>query len=207
MEGGGYTVVRFDTTNTFGESDGRYEDATTTNYYADLEDVIEWARTQAWYREPFALVGHSLGALSVALYAERHPEIVNALAPISTVVSGTLSMEGHEKHAEWRKWKETGWRETASESKPGTIKRLPWSHIEDRLQYDLMPNVAKLTMPVLLVVGERDDSTPPAHQKILFEALPGPKEFHIIKGAPHTFREPEHLAELKKIFQAWIAKL
>ena len=31
----GYMVVRFDTTNTFGESDGRYEDATTTNYYED----------------------------------------------------------------------------------------------------------------------------------------------------------------------------
>ena len=29
----GYTVVRFDTTNTFGESDGDYQDATTTNYY------------------------------------------------------------------------------------------------------------------------------------------------------------------------------
>lgn len=39
----GYTVVRFDTTNTFGESDGRYEDATTTNYYEDLEAVIAWA--------------------------------------------------------------------------------------------------------------------------------------------------------------------
>lgn len=37
----GFTTVRFDTTNTFGESDGRYEDATTTNYYEDLEDVIK----------------------------------------------------------------------------------------------------------------------------------------------------------------------
>ena len=36
----GYTVVRFDTTNTFGESEGQYEDATTTNYYEDLEDVM-----------------------------------------------------------------------------------------------------------------------------------------------------------------------
>lgn len=40
----GFTVVRFDTTNTFGESDGNYEDATTTNYYEDLEDVISWAK-------------------------------------------------------------------------------------------------------------------------------------------------------------------
>lgn len=36
----GFTVVRFDTTNTFGESDGNYEDATVTNYYEDLEDRV-----------------------------------------------------------------------------------------------------------------------------------------------------------------------
>ncbi len=38
-----FTVIRFDTTNTFGESEGNYEDATTTNYYEDLEDIINWA--------------------------------------------------------------------------------------------------------------------------------------------------------------------
>ncbi len=42
----GFTVVRFDTTNTLGESDGDYADATVTNYYEDLEDVIEWAKSQ-----------------------------------------------------------------------------------------------------------------------------------------------------------------
>ena len=36
----GYTVVRFDTTNTLGESEGKYEDATVTNYYEDLEFTI-----------------------------------------------------------------------------------------------------------------------------------------------------------------------
>ena len=35
-----FTVVLFDTTHTYGESEGKYEDATTTNYYEDLEDVI-----------------------------------------------------------------------------------------------------------------------------------------------------------------------
>jgi predicted alpha/beta-fold hydrolase len=34
----GFTVVTFDTTHSYGESDGKYEDATTTNYYTDLED-------------------------------------------------------------------------------------------------------------------------------------------------------------------------
>jgi alpha/beta superfamily hydrolase len=42
----GLTVVRFDTTNTLGESDGKYEGATTINYFEDLEDVIKWAQVR-----------------------------------------------------------------------------------------------------------------------------------------------------------------
>jgi alpha/beta superfamily hydrolase len=56
-----YTVIRFDATNSCGESDGDYADATITNYYEDLEDVIKWAKNQNFYQEPFVLCGHSLG--------------------------------------------------------------------------------------------------------------------------------------------------
>ncbi len=205
----GYTVVRFDTTNTLGESDGNYEDATTTNYYEDLEDVIKWAGTQEWYQEPFVLAGHSLGGVCTALFAENHPAKVKALAPISTVVSGKLSVEADEHYDPegFLKWQQTGWREEESRSRPGIKKRLKWSHIADRLKYDLLPNINKLTMPILMIVGEKDDSTPPAHQKILYDGLVGPKELHIIKGAAHTFREPAHLKEIKQLFNQWLAKL
>ena len=202
-----YTVVRFDTTNTLGESDGNYEDATTTNYYEDLEDVISWAKTQPWYQEPFCLAGHSLGGICTALYAERYPGKVKALAPISTVVSGKLSFEAPKHKAIYPEWERSGWRVTQSDSKPGTTKRLKWSHVADRLKYDLLPSVAQLTMPVLMIVGDQDDSTPPEHQKILFDVLPGKKELHIIKGAPHTFKDPVHLAEIKQIFDRWINNL
>lgn len=198
-----FTTALFDATHTFGESEGLYEDATTTNYYEDLEDVINWAKTQTWYKEPFWLVGHSLGGISTALYAEKYPEKVRALAPISTVVSGALSVESKTDSGELERWEKTGWRETVSES-TGKIKRLKWSHMADRMKYDLMPQVSKLTMPVLLIVGDKDDSTPPEHQKVLFDALTCKKEMHVIKGAPHTFRDPAHLEEIKAIFNKWI---
>lgn len=202
-----YTTVLFDTTNTFGESDGNYEDATTTNYYEDLEDVIKWAATQPWYREPFCLVGHSLGGIAVALFAEKYPAKVKALAPISTVVSGKMSEGTHAYKADLDDWRKTGWLIKPSYSKPGTVKKLKWSHMEDRLKYNLLPNVNKLTMPVLMMVGENDDSTPPEHQKVLFDALPGKKELHIIPSAPHTFRDPEHLGQIGEIMDRWIKSL
>lgn len=202
----GYTTVRFDTTNTIGESDGKYEDATTTNYYEDLKDVISWAETQEWYQEPFCLAGHSLGSICIALYTESHPEKVKALAPISTVVSGKLSFEAHSKK-ELKEWKRTGWQIKESKSKSGIMKKLPWFHMEDRLKYNLLDKIDKLTMPVLLIVGENDESTPPKHQKILYDKLPGKKEMHIIKGATHTFRKEKYLQEIKEIFLNWINSL
>lgn len=199
----GFTVVRFDTTNTFGESDGKYEDATTTNYFEDLEDVIKWAESQSWYQEPFYLAGHSLGGISVIEYAEKYPNKVKALAPISTVISGFLSEKVHEKEY-LDDWKKSGWKEEKSTSTPGLIKRLKWSHMVDRLKHDVLPNVDKLTMPVLLIVGENDESTPVSHQQILFDKLSAKKELHIIKNAPHTFKNPSDLDEIRIIFLKWI---
>lgn len=198
-----FTVIRFDTTNTFGESDGDFEDATTTNYYEDLEDVIKWSKSQPWYEEPFVLTGHSLGGFCIALYAERYPNKVKAIAPISTVVSGKLTKKAYGQET-IRNWKKIGWLITESRSKPGLIKKLKWNFMVDIMKYDLLKNIDKLTIPTLLIVGENDESTPLEHQRILFNAITGKKELHVVKNAPHTFREERHLKEIRKIFLDWI---
>lgn len=197
----GYVTVRFDTTNTLGESDGTYENATTTNYYEDLEDVIAWAKTQPWFQSPLALAGHSLGGTCTTLYSQRHPEEVKLLAPIALVVSGSKSMELYGEE-ELKNWQETGWHITESHSKPGTIRRLAWSHVADRIKYDLFPEAKALTMPVLLVVGENDALR--SQSEILLKTLPGPKEIHVVAGAEHTFRSTEELIELSRLFNDWL---
>jgi pimeloyl-ACP methyl ester carboxylesterase len=199
-----YTVVTWDAVHTFGESTGgSFEDATITNYYADLEDVISWASTQSWYVEPFVLCGHSLGGISTALFAEKYPDKILALAPISTVVSGKLSFEVKKDQLE--PWKRDGIQ--ISIRRNGGEKRLKWSHMEDRLKYNLLDKVKALTMPVLMVVGEKDTSTPPEHQQVLFDELPGKKELHVIKGAEHSFYEPHEQQELKQLVKSWLNTL
>ncbi|MBI2066272.1 alpha/beta hydrolase [Candidatus Woesebacteria bacterium] len=210
FEKSGYTVVTFDTTNSIGESGGKMEDAKITTYYQDLEDVITWVEKQSWFAKPFVLSGHSLGGFSVAFYAENYPSKVFAIAPISPFVSGKMSVEAHNTHEpeEFKKWEETGWQIKESNSKPEVIKKLPWSHIADRLKYNLLEKIEKLTMPVLLIVGEDDTSTPPQHVQVLYDNIPSTKkEIHIIKNAPHTFKDSNHLEEIEKLFLAWIEKL
>ena len=105
-------------------------------------------------------------------------------------------------------WEETKWFISDSRSRPGAIKRIPWSFVTDVQKYDLLPKAHSLTMPVLLAVGEDDPTTTLAHQKKFFAALPdGKKELHIIKHAFHTFRSEEQLKELKCIFDAWLEKI
>jgi alpha-beta hydrolase superfamily lysophospholipase len=203
----GYTVIRFDTTNTVGESAGKLELATMTNYYEDLEDVIHWAQTHEWYQEPFCLAGHSLGSFCVSLYAENYPEKVRALAPISTVVSGELFIKAFKAKESLEEWERRGYRERESSSLPGVIKRVNYSFVSDILKYDLLKKIDKIKIPILLVVGEKDTDLLPESQKLLYNALNSEKELHIIKGAEHTFKENSHLIELKEIFNSWIERL
>lgn len=203
-----YIVVNFDATNSIGESGGKYENATMQNHYEDLVDVINWAKTQNWYKEPFVLAGHSLGGYAVARYAEDYSREVKAVFPYALVVAGELSYKATEmlEPEKLKAWKETGWKIEQSTSKPGVEKKLPWSHMEERLKHDLRPNASKLIMPVLLVVGEKDKSCTSGNQKVFYDIIPGPKEIHIVPGAPHTFKESEHLSQLKVIFNNWLKK-
>ncbi len=201
-----FTVVRFDATNSLGESGGKLEDATISNYFQDLEDVIKWSRSQNWYQEPFWLSGHSLGGFSVAFFTIKYPEKVKAVAPISTVVSGELFTQTEEMKKVLELWQKTGLREWESSTQPGLIKRLKYDFVEDCLKYNLLKYAHQIKCPVLLVVGDRDETTPLEHQKILFNSLATEKEIHIIKGLKHTPREKHHLEELESIIGEWIQK-
>lgn len=205
----GYVVVNFDATNSIGESEGKYENATMQNYYEDLIDVISWAKTKNWYQEPFILAGHSLGGYAVARYAEDHPDEIKAVFPYALVVSGELSYKAYEmfEPEKLKEWKKTGWQTRMSASKPGTELKLPYSHMEERLKHDLRPNASKLIMPLLLVVGENDKSCTSGNQQTFYDLIPGSKELHIVPGAPHTFIESEHLAQLKIILDKWLEKI
>lgn len=204
-----FTTVVFDTTSgskSRNESDGKFEDATMVGYYNDLEDVIAWAENQEWYQEPFAISGHSLGGYSALSFAEKYSEKVSFLIPLAPVVSGELSWKTHEEFdKDFDSWKESGWKEIVSKTVSGEIRRLPWSHMEERMNHDLFPLAEKLTMPILMIGAEKDTSCPPKYIQVLFDTIPSQdKEFKIIPHAPHTWRKKEELDQLAEIMREWL---
>ena len=206
-----YTVVSFDATNSIGESGGKYEDATLGKHYEDLVDVINWSKKQEWFIKNFILAGHSMGGYAVLRYAEEFPDEVKAVFPYAPVISGELSIEAHKKFEseKFKIWEETGWQTRISKSKPGLEKKLPFSHIVERLKHDLRLKTENLNMPVFIIVGEKDESCPPNHQKIFYDLIPKDtkKELYIVKGAPHTIRETEQVRELLNSLDSWLKKL
>jgi pimeloyl-ACP methyl ester carboxylesterase len=203
----GLTVVRYDATDGVGEAGGSFAEASTTGFCNDLEDVVAWASEQGFYREPFFLSGHSLGGMACGFFAEKHPEKVAGLALLAAVVSGELSFASEYYRPKLEAWKAAGWIEMRNARDPEKKHRLHWGHVEDRFRFDLLPDAGKLAAPTLLIVGERDNGTPPEHQRLLFDALRCPKELHIVPGAGHAFWEESHLRELKRILAEWLAKL
>jgi pimeloyl-ACP methyl ester carboxylesterase len=84
----GYRVVVWDSSHSWGRSEGSSDRATFYFHHEDLEDVIAWSSGQTWYAEPFMMAGFSLGGVAAGTFAASHPRQVEGLALVSSVVSG-----------------------------------------------------------------------------------------------------------------------
>lgn len=199
----GYRTIRWDSSNRIG-GDGHILKESVKSYFEDLDDVINWASSQEWYKEPFVLVGHSLGALEALIYAEEHHTRVKALVTIGAVISGKLtvinSLKPHVLGKLLKNYKGLKKTHTGTGIKPGFAKEL--------LKYDARKHSNNLTMPILMVVGEEDKTTPLKQQKAMFKKIPkGHKSLIVVPGAGHRFRERSSGPELEKTIYEWAREL
>lgn len=206
----GFRTVRFDPTNSLGESGGDLINVTYDSYLEDLEDVINWARTQGWFQQPYAVCGHSMGAQAAAWYAEQHPEEILLVAPMAPVINYDLYMTTLDPE-EKKIWQEKGYQEAYSKSQPGVVKKVGWSVNESLKKYDIVPNANKLMMPVIDIVGDQDLPCPVKHQEIFMDAITSKsKKLVIIPGAQHSYRNAEsdeyssELNEVKAALSSWL---
>lgn len=68
-----------------------------------------------------------------------------------------------------------------------------------RHRFDSMADIAKVTAPVLVIHGDRDELIPPDQGRRLLEAATGRKKLEILRGADHNDMD------LGRIFRATIA--
>jgi len=162
----GFDVLAYDS-RAHGESEG---DACTYGYYekSDLGHVLD--RVSAM---PIVLLGSSLGG-AVALQTAATDRRVGAVIAISTF---------------------SDLRTIVNERAPFFASR---SNIADAIRIaeetakfhvdDVSPMAAasRIEAPTLIIHGERDDETPPAHSVRIAAALHGPKRLILVLGRGHN---------------------
>ncbi len=205
----GFDTLTLDCTHTFNESDGELEGNTIETHLHDLYDAIEWAKEQEWFSAPFALAGHSLGGFTTLHYAENHPEDVSLLCPLAAVISGKHLYEAYERNmpeSEFAAWRDNGEQVRECTWKETEPSKQPFSWLSCMAPYTILEDTDKLTMPVLMIVGEHDIPTPPDHQRVLFDLLNCEREMHIIAGSDHPFTAPEHSEEMAFLLDGWLKR-
>jgi pimeloyl-ACP methyl ester carboxylesterase len=199
----GYNVITWDATNSYGRSEGSYDNASFDRHYEDMEDVILWSREQTFYRQPFSLCGHSLGGIAVGTYAAKHPEEVETLVLNAPVVSGELL--SRRIHPLIR----TYWRLRGHIVEPGkNRKRYKWELIRSGLKYDLIRDSKALNMPILIVGAGKDRFVPVANIRAFVDVLPKNKVTVVIDPiATHSFDTRHETTVLRRVVGGWLERM
>lgn len=195
----GFSIVRFDARNALGDSTGEYATFTTTSYREDLEEVLEWAETQAWWQEPLVLVGHSLGGLVAGLYASEHQAEVDELILFAPTLSGnayehTLATYDAETLETWRKTGERHIKHPISDEEFS----LPFSFVEDMKKYSLEDTVGNLPMPITVYSGDKDTVSRTSDLQVFCNSVGKHATLHTLQNISHIPRsrnENEYIAQ------------
>ena len=188
----GYNVINIDATNSINESDSSDEGITTTGHYEDLVDVIEWAKMQDFYKEPFALAGQSLGAISVVRYSGQYPDKVNLLIPCAFPYYKYVEEELNDFAKEVIK---NGYCDKISKS-TGKVLRLKTAYVEDMKNLDISSQIEMITANTYVIVGSKDNEKHLKNSRYLYNTLNCKKEFCLLENVPHDLANTPHDKEL-----------
>ena len=197
----GYTVLRFDPTGTWG-SGGDISQYTTTQYLMDVESTIQYMLKKRPFQH-ILIGGHSRGGQIALLYAARDPHIsiVLAIMPSSNV--------GKEKGAKGiADWESSGfrvsYRDLPANRTEKRVFKVPVLHLKDLRDYNVIRDVKRINIPVILVAGESDVLCPPEAIGKIFDNANNPKRLITIPKIGHDYR---HKDREIKIVNAHIMKI
>ncbi len=196
----GFRVIVWDATHSWGRSEGERERATFYYHHEDLEDVIEWSRSQDWYEPEFLVAGHSLGGLMAGAYAAAHPKQVAGLVLVSPVVSGPALRRRIPLPV--RAW----WRLRGRVTPPMRgAKAIAWEFLRSSWSYNLLAEGRRLVMPVLIVGAGRDYIVPPRLLRRLLRAIGHEsKRLEIVPGVRHGFDGAWEMERLEAVVSEWL---
>jgi len=194
----GLATFRFDFFGQ-GDSDGPFEEITTTLAVQQAETALELVATRGYDR--IGLVGSSFGGLVAILTAAQH-RLIACLAlkcPVADFAEELRLTLGPE---ELTRWQATN---TIQNIMGGPDRvRLRYDFYEDCLRQIAYRPAERITTPTLIVQGERDECVPLHQSQRLYAALSGPKRLELLPGADHQFTRREDFHQMTTSISDWL---
>ena len=162
----GFDMIAYDS-RAHGQSSG---DACTYGYYEkqDLGRVLSGVQST-----PIIVIGSSLGA-AVALQAAADDARISAVVAVATF--SDLRAAAMDRAPFF-----------ASKGNIEAAFRIAEQSAQFRVdEVSPVAAAARINVPVLLIHGDNDRETPPAHSRRVFDALRDPKRFILVSGAGHN---------------------
>ncbi len=189
----GYNVVNIDACDSNNESDKSESGITFSGHYADLEDTIQWAKTQSFYREPFSLAGQSMGAVACTLFASMFPNKVDFLLTANlSWLNGKFEANQNKRRDEILK---TGFYKQVSKS-TGKSFLIRKNYLDDLEKYDLSENIKNIKAKTAIVVGLADSEYHINNNENFYNQLTCDKKMIKLQGIPHDLANTSEHAKI-----------
>jgi len=193
-----YSVVRFNPIGVWG-SGGTIKDYNTTEYLKNIRTVLEYMLEENDYK--YILIGgHSRGGQMSLLYASQDSRINLALG----IMPSTGPYTG-ERRENWENNGYIGTRDLPFEREKTIEYDVPFSHLLDHNKYNIMEDIKKIKIPILIIAGEADEIIPIEKIKGLYNNANQPKTFIPIPNIGHDYRLNDE--EVATVNQKIIEKL
>ena len=194
----GLATFRFDFFGQ-GESDGPFEELTTTLAVHQVHAALDLVTSRGYDR--IGLVGSSFGGLVAILTAAQRRDIA-CLALKCPVVDFAEELRltfGLEELAQWEAT------DTIPNIMGGTTRvRLRYDFYEDSLGQIAYGPAEQITVPTLIVQGEKDECVPLHQSQRLYDALGGLKKLALLPEADHQFTRREDFHQMTTSISDWL---
>jgi pimeloyl-ACP methyl ester carboxylesterase len=194
----GYITFRFNASDSVVGPDGDFFHSTTTQYLADVEDVIAHVRAKEGFVEPLILVGHSMGGFAAAWYAAHHPGEVTRLVLLAPGVSWKMMWYGQLPYE--LIWIVRGQQKMLGIN--GTKYTLGPQWILDWHKYDGYAYAPKIPIPTLVISAGKDQTVGRPRQHRAYTRKFPNAEHSTINWARHNFYG--HESEVVATIRQWL---
>lgn len=175
----GYDVLRFDFYGS-GDSEGEFEDTLVSTNIINLQDAYKFVKQRGY--QDVAILGISMGAATAILTVNKLD--VKVLVLWSSVPDMHRVFDSTIKH-----FGPVDPGKIVFEYEGWNIKRNFW---EDAVQFDIMSELAKITIPKFIVQGTDDEPVFVQGFQDFRDIVYPPADFMEIPQAGHTFQTPHH---------------